>query len=503
MTHRRRALLGAALALGLSLAVSGCLFSPSRDMEVVIDDGTLRGVADDGVRSWLGIPYAAPPVDDLRWRPPEPPAPWSDVRHAQKFESECVQVGPEGVSDTSSEDCLYLNVFRPDTDEKELPVMVWLHGGGLTVGNGNLALDMVAGLVEHGVVVVSINYRLGRLGYFAHSALATEGGKAGPVANFGLLDQVAALRWVQDNVAEFGGDPAAVTIFGISAGGASVNYLMTSPLAKGLFARAISGSGLGREQPPTWQEAAAEGEALAAAVGRPSADAATLRGLDAGTVAALPTYQLRDDIPILDPALPMSVADAFARGHEAAVPYLVGSTDAELLDATYLQALGVDPVAERERYAAGHEAEVGAAYGDERDQHLLNDLIFTEPARYLAEQHVDRAPTYRYRFSIASDEAAVAFGGAIHGSDLPFVFGWADGAPKVDNAKDLAEEVSGCWASFATTGTPSCGGVEWPQADDGLVELTNDGPDAGSDDPWQERLDLVEGIREQLAAATP
>lgn len=499
MTPRRRALLGAALALGLSLAVSGCLFSPPRDIEVDIADGTLRGVADDGVRSWLGIPYAAPPVGDLRWRPPEPPEPWSEVRDAEEFLSECVQLEGPGVSSKSSEDCLYLNVFRPDTDADDLPVMVWLHGGGLTTGNGDLTIDTVTGLVEQDVVVVSVNYRLGRFGYFAHPALANEGGQGGPVANFGLLDQIAALRWVQDNIGEFGGDADTVTIFGISAGGASVNYLMSSPLAEGLFARAISGSGLGREQPLPWQQAAAQGQALVAAAGVPDADdAAALRDLDVATVARLPAYQLLDQLPILDRALPSSPADTFAQGREAPVPYLTGTTDVEL-PASYYPSLGIDPVAEVATFAAGREAEVEEEYGEDAvgQLHFLNDVIFTEPARYLAEQHADRAPTYRYRFEIVGAEAAETLGGAIHGADYPFVFGWADGAGKVDNADDLAAGVSECWASFAKTGTPSCDGVDWPTEGEGLMEFTNDGPQATAEDPWQARLDLVETIQEE------
>jgi para-nitrobenzyl esterase len=498
MARRRRALLGAVLALGLVLTATGCLFSPPEDVEVTIHDGTLRGVADDGVQSWLAIPYAAPPVDDLRWRPPEPPKPWSDVRAADEFESECVQLEKGHVSESSSEDCLYLNVFRPDTEQQDLPVMVWLHGGGLTTGSGNLNINTVTGLVEHGVVVVSVNYRLGRFGYFAHPALAEEGGEKGPIANFGLLDQVAALHWVQDNVAEFGGDPDSVTIFGISAGGASVNYLMSSPLAHGLFDRAISGSGLGREQPLTYQAAAAQGEAMAADSYLPHADAATLRELDATAIASLPAYQLLNQLPILDRALPTSPSEAFAKGREAKVPYLTGSTDVELPE-SYYPALGIDPLAEMDKYAAGRETEVDAAYdGDdaERTAHFLDDLIFTEPARYLADQHADDAPTYRYRFEIAADKAIDLFGGAIHGSDLPFVFGWADGGGGVDDADDLAEEVSECWASFAKTGTPSCGGVDWPQEGDGILEFTNDGPEVWSDDPWQERLDLVEAVRD-------
>lgn len=496
MARRHRALLGAVVAVGLVLSGTGCLFSPPEDVEVTIDDGPLRGVADDGVRSWLGIPYAAAPVDELRWRPPEPPTSWSDPRPAEEFESECVQPDKGEISEDSSEDCLYLNVFRPDTDEKNLPVMVWFHGGGLATGNGNLNVNTVSGLVAHDVVVVSVNYRLGRLGYFAHPALAGEGGAEGPIANFGLLDQIASLEWVQDNVADFGGDPDSVTIFGISAGGASVNYLMSSPQAEGLFHRAISGSGLGGEQPQTYRAAAAQGEAaVAAATGVPNANGARLRALDASVIVGLPAYQLLNQLPILDRALPSSPSVAFANGAEADVPYLTGTTDVELPE-NYYAVIGMAAETAVAQYAAGHEAEVEEVYGDEEEQtlHFLDDIIFTEPARYLAEQHAARAPTYRYRFEIAGDDAQARFGGATHGSDLPYVFGYGAGKA-LHNQRELAEEVSGCWASFARTGVPTCGGVEWPEAADGLMEFTNDGPQVSSEDPWQERLDLVERLR--------
>ncbi len=265
MARRPRATLAAVVALGLVLSATGCLFSPPEDVEVTIDDGTLRGVADDGVRSWLGHPVRRPAGRRAALAAARA-APARGRRPATPRSSRASASSPtRGRSPTtSSEDCLYLNVFRPDTDEEDLPVMVWFHGGGLATGNGDLNINTVSGLVDHDVVVVSVNYRLGRLGYFAHPALAAENGADGPIANFGLLDQVASLQWVQDNVEEFGGDPDSVTIFGISAGGASVNYLMTSPLAEGLFDRAISGSGLGGEQPLTYRVAAAQGEAAVA-----------------------------------------------------------------------------------------------------------------------------------------------------------------------------------------------------------------------------------------------
>lgn len=508
MIRRQRALLGALATVGVLVAAAGCL-TPSRDteVEIQIDTGTVRGVSDDGVRSWRGIPYAAAPVGDLRWRAPQPAQSWSGVRDAGDFGEVCPQQGGDPEEDGSSEDCLFVNVFRPDTDAEDLPVMVWFHGGALTDGSGDLPRDLVAGLVDEDVVLVSLNYRLGRLGYFAHPALEAEADGEGRVGNFGLLDQVAALEWVQDNIAEFGGDPDRVTIFGISAGGASVNYLMSSPVARGLFDRAIAGSGLGREQLSTWDDATAEGEALAAGLGAPKADADALRDLDARAIADLDASLLRNQVPIQEDALPASVAATFDEGREAEVPYLVGTTDVELLDVNY-DTFGVDPVALRQQLVAGHESEALSAYGDveEFDRHFLNDLVFTEPARHLAAAHSTRAPTYRYRFSIASDSYREQFGGAVHGADYAYVFGDGDSRAaidgKVDHAEELSEAVSECWAAFATTGEPDCAGVEWPAADDGaFVDLTNEGPVVVVDDPWQPRLDLVEAIYAAAAAA--
>ena len=301
----RRPAPGALLALTLTLTVAlaagcGAMIDGSGDdvpggTLIRTDDGPVRGEAADGVASWRGIPYAAPPVGDLRWRAPDPVERWSGARDAKDFGHACLQGTTEEVVPGSAEDCLYLNVFRPAGETRtDLPVMVWIHGGGLKSGSGDLEPEMVTGLVEQGVVLVSINYRLGRLGYLAHPALAAEAEAAGedPVANFGLLDQVAALEWVQDNVGEFGGDADLVTIFGISAGGIAVNDLMTSPLADGLFDRAISGSGLGREESPPYAEAAAQGETLAAGLGAAKADARTLRDLDGDEVAKLDAFVL-------------------------------------------------------------------------------------------------------------------------------------------------------------------------------------------------------------------
>ncbi|HKJ93667.1 MAG TPA: carboxylesterase family protein, partial [Longimicrobiales bacterium] len=219
---------------------------------VRVDSGRLRGAVADSVASFKGIPYAAPPADSLRWRPPQPVKPWSGTRQATTYGFLCMQkinpndngVGPG----PAREDCLTLNVWTPVARHGgPLPVMVWIHGGGYVNGSGTAALYDGTQLARQGVVVVTINYRLGRFGFFAHPALTKES-PDGPLGNYGLMDQIAALKWVRRNIHAFGGDSSEITIFGESAGGGSVLRLMISPMAKGLFRRAVVESGLGRER---------------------------------------------------------------------------------------------------------------------------------------------------------------------------------------------------------------------------------------------------------------
>ena len=239
-----------AAALGLS---TGFAFSADDAPRVTTTGGQLEGVGSNGMDVFRGIPFAAPPVGNLRWRAPQPSAPWNAVRSAAAFGAACMQktgLSLEGGGDPGplSEDCLYLNVWTPSAKNKslngaKLPVMVWLHGGALIFGAGSLKLYDGAALAEQGAVVVTVNYRLGPLGYFVHPAL--ERAAPGGPANFGLLDQMAALRWVQRNIDAFGGDPQQVTLFGQSAGAQSVLALMSSPMARGLFQRAVAQSPYG------------------------------------------------------------------------------------------------------------------------------------------------------------------------------------------------------------------------------------------------------------------
>ena len=244
MTFRIPALASVLLATLLAFVSP---LSAQQPKPVRTDAGPVQGTVDDGLTIYKGIPFAAPPVGDLRWRPPQPHAPWKEVRKADQFAPACMQVPivlPAFglVSVTVNEDCLYLNVWTPAKSANEkLPVMVWIYGGGFTIGATSLPQYDGANLARKGVILVSVAYRLGQFGFLASSELSKEQG--GHSGNYGLLDQIAGLQWVKKNIAAFGGDPHRVTIFGESAGGISVRMLSASPLAKGLFSGAISESG--------------------------------------------------------------------------------------------------------------------------------------------------------------------------------------------------------------------------------------------------------------------
>ncbi len=326
----RQSLLWVVSCLATALACGSAL---AADV-VRIDSGGLSGVAADDVVSFKGIPFAAPPVGDLRWRPPAPPAPWPGVRAATAYGAVCMQkisadngLGPG----PASEDCLTLNVFTPvGKTGPALPVMVWIHGGGLVNGSGTAALYDGSALARQGVVVVTINYRLGRFGFFAHPALTAEQ-RGAALANYGLMDQIAALKWVRRNIARFGGDPGNVTIFGESAGGLSVNRLMMMRQARGLFHKAIVESGAGRERGETLARAEQAGAAFAAKLGVTAPDPAKLRAIPADAIVAAGDLDLiKGEAPILDGVLlTENPSAAFAAGRVARVPYLIGSNSLE------------------------------------------------------------------------------------------------------------------------------------------------------------------------------
>src|ERR1700691_2048234 len=371
-------------------------------------NGAVRGLASGAVDEFLGIPYAAPPVGALRWQPPQPAASWSGVRAATQFAPHCPQVaGPFGEASTS-EDCLYLNVFTP-TGGGLHPVMVWIHGGALVSGESN-DYDP-AGLVADGVTVVTINYRLGALGFLAHPAL---GGPNGQSGDYGLMDQQAALRWVQRNIANFGGDPRNVTIFGESAGGLSVLSQVASPQARGLFAKAIAESGSYNLTQTSLASAETAGQAFATQAGCASQTAACLRSLPVSTILA--DQDASGYTPnINSEVLPTSIGTAFATGDFNRVPIINGTNHDEWRLFVALSELEGSPVT-----AANYQAMISstlgvpasAAAGISAEYPLSaysspavalgavgTDAIFACPALVAEEDLSKYTPTYAYEFN--------------------------------------------------------------------------------------------------------
>ncbi len=453
---------------------------------VRVNDGLVRGTAAGTVDEVLGIPYAAPPAGNLRWRPPAPSASWEGVRDATQFGASCPQAltgNPLLPPGKISEDCLYLNVYTPalhDHSGGGRPVLVWIHGGGL-VQDGARNYDGTK-LAADGTVVVTINYRLGALGFLAHPALASHGA----AGNYGLMDQQAALRWVQRNIARFGGDPRNVTIAGQSAGGLSVLAQLVSPGARGLFQRAIVQSGTFALNQRPLATAEAAGETFATAVGCPDQTAACLRSVPVSDLVG----NFGVEIPgVVDGAvLTQPIGTALARGQFARVPVINGIThDEELLfvdglkltvsqgtniplaapldgsEATYeadiAQALGVSPA----RAAAIAAVYPPGAHPDVAFSLLVSDASFACPAlqvdRWTAARGV---PTYAYQFN---DDAAPGFGlgQATHGAELPYLFDLPN-MPVVLNPgqQALAASMRTDWASFAGTGNPSSAALPWP-----------------------------------------
>jgi para-nitrobenzyl esterase len=464
--------------------------------DVVTHSGCVRGQVGT-IEAFRGIPYAAPPVGPLRWKPPQPVAAWKDVVSATAFGKACPQLDNTiGGKLDWDEDCLTLNVWTPNRAGK-LPVMVWIHGGGLVQGGSSLPFYDGSHLAADGkVVVVSFNYRLGPLGFLAHPALTAEDAHHAS-GNFGLLDQIAALHWVQDNVAAFGGDPARVTIFGESAGGESVCSLLASPLAKGLFARGIIESAqcvtYGKalralhEQKGKAESGEAQGQRIATALG--CSDLACLRGkrpdelLNAspasfGFLGKGEHYGFTVD----GHALTDAPAALLAAGKLPDIPMMVGTTaDEATLFTAKIPMRG--PIAYNlvARRIFGDKAPaVLAQYpagGDAKQAFdaLVTDVVFTCPTRRAAKAfRAHQSHVYRYVFAHVTDKARAKGTGATHGSEIPFVFGTVDTAA-TDGEHKLSRTMLGYWAHFAQFGDPNGGGAPaWPAYDaaaDSYLEL--------------------------------
>jgi para-nitrobenzyl esterase len=459
------------------------------------DAGLVAGELRDteaNLRVYRGIPYAAPPVGPLRWRPPQPVKPWPGIRVCREFGAVCWQPEPPvgaGRTDRSrmSEDCLTLNVWTAAGPRDRLPVLVWIHGGGHVIGSGSQTYYEGSSLARRGAVVVTLNYRLGPLGYLAHPALSKES-PHGVSGNYGMLDQIEALRWVKRNIAAFGGDPSRVTIFGESAGSVSVCSLMVSPLAKGLFHRALAQSGgvsglkqRLRERSGIHQPLEERGVDLARRLGLGDAEdpAAALRGVSPERlleVAKPEAATLRRDRrygPVIDGwALPDEPAVLFRRGRQHAVPFIAGSNADDggvfsrslpirspqayrmLVRTVY----GSDADALLELYPPGDDPKLAA-------RRIVTVATFVEPARFLARSmEATEAPGRLYHFTRVSPMAARYGIGAAHGLEIPYFFGTlSDRLGVTDVDRKLSDLMQRYLLRFAATGDPNGEGLPaWP-----------------------------------------
>ncbi len=473
----------------LALTAVACLLvacvSQPKIPSARVAQGKLVGSTDGKVAAFLGIPYAAPPIGELRWRPPQTAHNWSGARRATEFGANCQQIfNPKdnGVAHLpQSEDCLTVNVFAP-VRAKALPVMVWMHGGGFVNGSGTAPLYDGTELARQGVVVVTLNYRLGRFGFFVHPALTAAAGDE-PLGNYGLMDMIAALQWVQTNIRQFGGDPRQVTIFGESAGGIAVNDLMVSPAAKGLFVRAIVQSGLGREPALPLSEAEKTGEIFAAGLGMSNASAADLRGLSVEQILAAGDPDIRaGGGSIVDgKVLPMAPMDAFSKGLQASVPYIIGWNSLEFpVPKEQVLAMMAEQVGSNSELA-----QIESSYPDRESYltHVFSDKVFVEPALQLAAHHAAAGnPTWVYQFSVVSSSMRDHFKGAFHASERQYVFQNLNASPWPTDENDTvqAKTMSAYWVNFAKSGSPNGGGLtRWPQFQrrgSQIMDFENGGP---------------------------
>jgi para-nitrobenzyl esterase len=437
---------------------------------VTVAGGAVQGVTDGNVIHYWGIPFAAPPVGDLRWRAPQPAKPWTGTLTADKFGHDCMQSARPGGplwpmrEPAPSEDCLYLNIWAPAdaAPAAKLPVMVWIYGGGFQIGSSATILFDGTQFAKDGVMLVSFNYRLNKFGFFAHPALTKESPDA-PLGNYAVLDQIAALKWVKANIAQFGGDPNNVTIFGESAGAMSVQYLMQSPLAQGLLEKAISESGFGRFHLQSFAEAEGKGKAEATKNwGVAGDDVAALRAVPADKVLGDTTMSHNGFWPMIDgKILTMQTIEAFDSGKVAHVPFVVGSNSYEI-GLFPMMATGLS-----QKFAAEWPKAQTLFDGFGRhdpailEMQVATDLILTEPTRALARDAVTAGmPTYVYYYAYVNPTLRARYPGAPHFFEVPAVFGtmnYIEPHPEAATPK-VVEAMNSRWAAFAKTGKPG----DWP-----------------------------------------
>lgn len=518
----------ASLARGAVLVVaavlSACATAPasaqnSRDPLVVsAPAGAVRGRAEGEVLAFKGIPYATPPVGEMRWRPPLAAPRWEGVRQADRFGPACVQPvgGPPNIYTQDlgplSEDCLTLNVWAPRMADKA-PVIVWIHGGSLVTGSSKEMLYDGARLASEGIVLVSLNYRLGVLGFLAHPDLSAES-PAGISGNYGVMDQVLALQWVRDNIAAFGGDPDNVTIAGESAGGLSVMYLMASPIARGLFDKAIVQSGYMISTPELKQarfgapSAEDAGSTLTRRLQLPSLRA--MRAMDAQEITTAAVLNGYATFGAVDGrVLPGQLTDVFAQGRQARVPLLVGFNSGEIRS---LRMLAPAPSAT----AADYERAIRDRYGDMADDFLrlypssdvgesvlaaTRDGLYGWTSERLARDQTRLGrPAYLYLFDHDYPAAAAADLRAFHAAELPYMWGnlgrtpsrWP-APPATPGEAALSDAMVDYWVSFARTGVPRAAGApDWPAFGTERAHMRFDGVPQARPALWPGMFELHE-----------
>jgi para-nitrobenzyl esterase len=458
-------LLAGVLALGF---IGACTSAPET---AIAADGKPRAKTASGVvvgelvgdiATYKGIPFAAPPIGDLRWKPPQPAASWTGERAATSYGASCSQNSRLGAEAKVSEDCLYLNVYAPK-GAKNAPVMVWIHGGSNLNGSGSVYNG--AAFAKSGVVTVTINYRMGALGFFAHPQITKAAAPAEPLANYGLMDQTAALQWVQKNIAAFGGDPRQVTVFGESAGAINIYALLGLKSSKGLFSKAILQSNITWGASAPLADAEKDGQALVVRAGATATSTlADLRAIPADKLVAAASGAR---FPIVDGRFMTETSlSAVANKHTVDVPLIVGTNYYEASLARQL----TDPAAQTD---------------------WTNNQAVA-PARFIAAKSADGKPSWLYFFSyVTTNRRSPDSPGAAHASEIPYVFGGRmrpDDAPppaagsalalpteQSEEDKAMAALMHSCWVAFAKTGEPKCAsGPAWPKYDvrtDQLMEF--------------------------------
>ncbi|MBZ5612036.1 MAG: carboxylesterase family protein [Acidobacteriia bacterium] len=499
-----RKLLLATLAVTCSTAFAQLQTQGALKLDTGRVSGAVTGAAND-ISAYKGISYAAPPTGELRWRAPQPAKNWDGVRDATKFGSVCPQRPGQ---EPQSEDCLFMNVWTPaKAASQRLPVMVWVHGGGFTYGSGSARIYDGTRLAEHGVVVVTFNYRLNILSGFAHPLLSRESEHGS--GNYGLLDQIAALKWVQRNIKAFGGDPSDVTLFGESAGGLSVSALVVSPQTKGLIQKAIVESGSGTRITPL-ASAEKTGQDYVKQLGVAD-DSNVLTALRAKSWQDLPNASNYRGAPVLDGwAFTDDPINVWAKGKQLNVPMIVGYNHDE---ATFFMARD----GEVPKTADEFQASVRKRYGDAAGQLLALYPVKTEDDVYWSEISIRTearmglgarlqlrgmstvpAKAFEYHFSHLPEVVRDPKRGVSHASELVYVFGTLP--PTADQgSREMSEAIMNYWTQFAKTGDPNQAGLpQWPafqKGNEAYLELHN--PIHAAKDLNKDKLDVFEKIQRQ------